>query len=60
MPKNDPIPEDLFNILACPICRADLRYTKDKKGLVCVKEGHEYPIRQGIPILLPQEAKKGK
>jgi len=57
MPKKDPIPEDLFNILACPICRADLRYTKDKKGLVCIKEGHKYPIRQGIPVLLPQEAK---
>ena len=40
------------------ICRADLRYTKDKKGLICVKEGHKYPIRQGIPVLLPEEGKK--
>jgi len=59
MAKNNPIPEDLFNILACPICRADLRYTKDKKGLICTKEGHKYPIRQGIPVLLPEEGKKG-
>ena len=54
----DPIPKDLFNILACPLCRADLRYTKDKKGLVCVKCSQKYPIKQGIPVLLPPE--KGK
>ena len=57
----DPIPEDLFNILACPLCRADLRYTKDKKSLVCVKCSQKYPIKQGIPILLsPQEGKGEK
>ncbi|MBI2522860.1 Trm112 family protein [Candidatus Woesearchaeota archaeon] len=58
MPKKDPIPKDLFDILACPICRSDLRYRKDKKDLVCIKEGHKYPIKQGIPILLPEEGKK--
>jgi uncharacterized protein len=52
MPNKDPIPENLFNILACPICRSNLRYSKDKKGLVCVKEGHKYPINQGIPVFL--------
>ncbi|MCH8003448.1 MAG: Trm112 family protein [Nanoarchaeota archaeon] len=57
MNKKDPIPKDLFDILACPICRADLRYTKDKNNLVCVKCSHKYPIKQGIPILLPQKAK---
>jgi|TARA_B100001964_G_scaffold241739_1_gene314838 hypothetical protein len=55
----DPIPEDLFNILACPICRADLRYTKDRKSLVCVKCGKKYPIKAGIPVLTPQKAEKG-
>jgi len=57
----NPIPSDLFDILACPLCRADLRYTKDKKDLVCVKCDQKYPIKQGIPILLPpKEAKKLK
>jgi len=55
----DPIPKDLFNILACPICRANLRYTKDRKQLVCVKCAKKYPIMQGIPILKPQKAEKG-
>ena len=49
----DPIPKDLFEILACPLCKADLEYTKDKKSLVCAKCGEKYPIREGIPILLP-------
>jgi uncharacterized protein YbaR (Trm112 family) len=54
----NPIPKELFDILACPICRANLRYTKDKKGLVCVKCAKKYPIREGIPVLLPQKSKK--
>lgn len=60
MPKStqDPIPKDLFDILACPICRADLCYTKAKKGLVCVKCGEKYPIKEGIPVLLPPKGLK--
>ena len=50
----DPIPKDLFDILACPLCKADLEYTKDKKGLVCSKCGAKYPIEDGVPILLPK------
>ncbi|MBI2558489.1 Trm112 family protein [Candidatus Woesearchaeota archaeon] len=49
----DPIPKDLFEILACPLCKADLEYTKDKKKLVCSNCGAKYPIDNGIPILLP-------
>ena len=53
----DPIPKDLFDILACPICKSDLRYNKDKTGLVCVKCNKKYPIKKGIPILLPGKEK---
>ena len=55
MITKEPIPKDLFDILACPICKADLRYTKDKTGLVCVKCGQKYPIKEGVPVLLPAE-----
>ncbi len=51
----DPIPKKLFEILACPICKADLKYTKDKKGLICSKCNEIYEIRDGIPILLPRK-----
>jgi len=57
MDKKDPIPQDIFDILACPICRANLRYSKDKNNLVCVKCSHKYPIKEGVPILLPPKAK---
>ena len=54
----DPILKDLFDILACPLCKADLEYTKGKKGLICSKCGAEYPIREGIPALLPAKTNK--
>lgn len=52
----DPIPEELFKILACPTCKADLKYGKEKKTLVCTKCKEEYEIRDGVPILLPKKA----
>ena len=61
MEAEDPIPKDLFDILACPLCRADLEYTKDKKGLVCSDCGVKYPIQDNIPILLsPKDRKRFK
>jgi uncharacterized protein len=49
----DPIPKEIFDILACPLCRNELEYTKGKKGLVCTSCAQKYPITQGIPVLLP-------
>ena len=49
----DPIPKELFDILACPLCRADLEYSKDKKKLLCSGCGKKYPIEEEIPNLLP-------
>ncbi|MFH0978820.1 MAG: Trm112 family protein [Candidatus Woesearchaeota archaeon] len=46
------LPKELYKILACPIDKAKLRYTKDKKLLRCSKCGHVYVIKEGIPILL--------
>jgi uncharacterized protein len=57
MEEKDPIPKDLFNILACPVCRANLSYSKDRKQLVCSKCSQKYPIKQGIPVLLPEKGK---
>ena len=51
--NKDPIPKELFDILACPLCRADLEYTKDRKGLACSGCGEKYPINEGIPVLMP-------
>jgi len=54
MVAKNPIPRELFDILACPICKSDLKYNKEKTKLICAKCKAKYPIREGIPILLPQ------
>ncbi len=56
--KKDPIPKELFNILACPLCKTDLKYNKSKTGLICTKCKRNYPIKGGIPILLPLKDEK--
>jgi len=56
--KEKPISKDLFDVLACPLCRAGLEYAKGKKGLVCPDCGASYPIQGGVPILLTPEGKK--
>ena len=53
--QEEPLSKDLFDILACPVDKADLKYTKDMKGLECSKCGYVYPIKDGIPVLLPPE-----
>lgn len=56
----EPLPEELFKVLACPVCKGNLKYTEDKKALECPKCKVKYPIKEGIPVLLPPEKKKGK
>ncbi len=48
-----PLPKELMDILACPLCKADLRYEEDKNELSCSKCGKKYPIREDIPLLMP-------
>ena len=50
------IDRQLLDILACPDCKADV---KEKDGkIVCVKCGKKYPIRDGVPVMLIDEAEK--
>ncbi len=48
------IDKELLNILACPACKSDIEL-KDNK-IVCKKCGRKYPIKDGIPIMLIDEA----
>jgi uncharacterized protein YbaR (Trm112 family) len=48
-----PISRELLKILACPVCKRDVKL-KGKK-LVCVKCGRQYSITNGIPNMLPEE-----
>ncbi len=54
----EPLPKELFDILACPVCKGNLKYTADKKGLLCAKCKETYPIREGIAVLMPKKPRK--
>jgi len=46
----------LLAILACPLCKEDIKLTSDEKGLKCMKCHRVYPIREDIPVMLIDEA----
>lgn len=50
------IDPELLEILACPLCKEEVKLIKDGEGLQCVKCGRIYPVRDGIPIMLVDEA----
>jgi len=51
-----PIDARLLEILACPGCRGEVRVVADETGLECVGCGRVYPVRDGIPVMLVEEA----
>ena len=46
----------LLEILACPMCKTEVRLTPDGKGLVCGSCRRRYPVVDDIPIMLVEEA----
>ncbi|MBO6795792.1 Trm112 family protein [Maricaulis sp.] len=48
----------LLEILVCPVTRSTLSYDKDAQELISESAGLAYPIRDGIPIMLPDEARQ--
>lgn len=54
------LPAELVEILACPSCRSQLALDYEGYELVCTNAhcGLAYPIREGIPVLLVDEARR--
>lgn len=48
----------LLEILVCPLCKGPLVYLKDKQELICKPDRLAYPIRDAIPVMLEDEARK--
>ncbi|MFO1117608.1 MAG: Trm112 family protein [Beijerinckiaceae bacterium] len=48
----------LLEILVCPVTRATLEYDQGRQELISRAAGLAYPIRDGIPIMLPDEARR--
>jgi uncharacterized protein len=70
MPEADPIPTPvqterlqppvdprLLEVLVCPLTKGPLEYDRDAGELISRKAGLAYPVRDGIPIMLPEEAR---
>ena len=47
----------LLEILVCPVTKGPLIYDRARQDLISKKAGLAYPIRDGIPVMLPDEAR---
>ena len=53
------IDPELAAILVCPVDKADLKEDEAASRLVCSECGRRYPVRDGIPVMLVEEAEGG-
>jgi uncharacterized protein YbaR (Trm112 family) len=52
------IDQKLLDILACQVCKTPVKQEGDR--LVCTQCGRRYPVRDGIPVMLVEEAEGGE
>ena len=52
------IDRKLLEILVCPVTKGTLIYDREKQELISKEAGLAYPIRNGVPIMLPGEARE--
>jgi uncharacterized protein YbaR (Trm112 family) len=48
----------LLEILVCPLCKGKLTYKKGAAELVCRADRLAYPVKDDIPVMLEEEARK--
>ncbi|ORU90344.1 MAG: tetraacyldisaccharide 4'-kinase [Cycloclasticus sp. symbiont of Poecilosclerida sp. M] len=48
----------LLDILACPLCKSSLHYAKEQQELTCIPCRLAYPVRDDIPVMLSDQARK--
>jgi len=51
------LPKYALDILVCPVCKTRVELLADGSGLKCVSCRRVYPVRDEIPVMLPEEAK---
>ena len=56
-PTHVPVDPRLLEILVCPLTKGPLTYDRAQNELISSQAGLAYPIRDGIPIMLPDEAR---
>lgn len=50
--------DKLIEILACPVCKGPLRRLRNPDELLCRADRLAYPLREGIPVMLEEEARR--
>ncbi|MEP7452616.1 Trm112 family protein [Phyllobacterium sp. SB3] len=55
--RETPIDRKLLELLVCPLTKGPLTYDQEKSELISRKARLAYPVRDGIPIMLPSEAR---
>ncbi len=50
--------KNLLDILVCPVCKGPLHYQKNAQELICNADRLAYPVRDGIPVMLEDEARR--
>ncbi len=55
--KDNTLPEDLLEILACPLCKGDIEYDRGRNVLICRTCKVYFEIIDGIPDMVPEDAK---
>ncbi len=50
------VSQELLDILVCPVCKTPVKLTPDQAALKCATCRRVYPIRDDIPVMLPEEA----
>jgi uncharacterized protein YbaR (Trm112 family) len=50
--------KQLAAMLVCPNCKGQLKLDKEAQELLCTFDGLAYPVRDGVPVMLEQEARK--
>jgi uncharacterized protein YbaR (Trm112 family) len=50
--------QKLLDILVCPVSKKPLKYDKEANELISEEAGLAYPVKDGIPVMLPDEARK--
>jgi uncharacterized protein YbaR (Trm112 family) len=48
----------LLDILVCPLCKGKLAYDKKTPELICVVDRLAFPVRDGVPVMLEDEARQ--
>ena len=48
----------LLEILVCPVCKGPLLWKKDARELICKADRLAFPVKDGIPVMLEDEARQ--